>query len=117
MNALVKPLAGLLGAVLLVVGVVGFFNDPVLGLFDVNVLHNGVHIASGVLGLGAAAAGYGMSRMYLILFGLVYAVVALAGFVGIAAVVSLLELTTPDNYLHLAIAAVCLVVGFGSSKA
>ncbi len=117
MNALVKPLAGLLGVILLALGVIGFFNDPVLGMFDVNVLHNGVHVASGLLGLGAAAAGYGMSRSYLILFGIVYALVALAGFVGITAIVDLLVLTAPTNYLHLAIAAACLVVGFGSTKA
>jgi hypothetical protein len=116
MNALVKPLTGLLGIVLLAVGVLGFFNDPILGLFDVNTLHNIVHIASGILGLAAAGSGYGMSRTYLIVFGLVYAVVALLGFINLAVAVSLLELNPMDNYLHMAIAAVCLVVGFGSSR-
>ncbi len=116
MNALVKSLAGLLGVVLLAVGILGFFNHPVLGLFDVNTLHNVVHIASCILGLAAASSGYGMSRTYLIVFGIVYAIVALAGLLNITLVVDLLVLNAFDNYLHAAIAAVCLIVGFGSSR-
>ncbi len=116
MNALVKPLTGLLGIVLLAVGILGFFNDPVVGLFDVNALHNVVHVVSGIIALAAAGSGYGLSRMYLVVFGLVYLLVALLGFIHFASAVSLLELNDLDNYLHMAIAAVCLVVGFGSSR-
>ncbi len=116
MNALVKPLAGLLGIVLLVVGILGFFNNPILGLFEVNNLHNVVHIVSGIIGLAAAGSGYGLSRTYLVVFGLVYLLVALVGFINLAPAVSLLALNPMDNYLHMAIAAVCCVVGFGSSR-
>ena len=58
--------ATLVGAVLTIAGIVGFFYsasfgspgevDEVLGIFAVNGWHNVVHLATGLLGL--AAAGY-----------------------------------------------------------
>ncbi len=114
MSALVKPVTWLLGVVLLLVGILGFFMTPILGLFDVNTLHNIVHVASGAVGLIVASMSFSASRMYLIVFGLVYAVVAVAGFINLEPVVSMLVLNPPDNFLHVAIAAVCLIIGFGS---
>ncbi|MGN6216475.1 MAG: DUF4383 domain-containing protein, partial [Solirubrobacterales bacterium] len=83
--------AGLIGAVLLVAGIVGFFYsasfgspgkvDAVIGILDVNAWHNLVHILSGVLGLLAFAAGPRASRTYALVFGVVYLVVAIWGFV------------------------------------
>jgi hypothetical protein len=115
MNNLVKPFTLILGIVLLAVGIVGFVMDPVL-IFDVNVAHNLVHLASGLVAVICYAMGYQASRMYLIVFGLVYALVTVLGFLAVQPVVDLLQLNEADNYLHLAIAAACLVLGFGSSK-
>ncbi len=116
MSALVKPLTWLFGVVLLLVGVLGFFMSPILGIFSVNMLHNIVHVASGVAALVAASMSFSASRMYLIVFGIVYAIVTLAGFINLEPVVSLLMINSADNFLHLAIAAVCLIVGFGSKS-
>jgi hypothetical protein len=113
MNGLVKPLAVLLGLALLAAGVAGYVMKP-MPVLSVNALHNIVHLASGALALVAVAAGYGAARLYLIVFGLVYAAVAAAGFAKIDQVVQLLALNPPDNFLHAAIGAVCLIVGFGS---
>jgi hypothetical protein len=114
MNALVKPVTWLFGVVFLLVGVLGFFMDPILGLFDVTVIHNVIHLASGAVALIVAGMGMAASRMYLIVFGLVYALVTVLGFLNVAFVVSLLEINQADNFLHLAITAVFLIVGFGS---
>jgi hypothetical protein len=116
MGTLVKPLSWILGIVLLLVGILGFFTTTIV-VFDVNVLHSVVHLASGVVALLAAGSGYKASRLYLIVFGIIYGVVTLAGFLNIEPIVSLLNINSADNFLHLAIAAVCLVVGFGSNKA
>ncbi len=116
MNGLVKPVTWLFGIVFLLVGVLGFFMNPVLGLFEVNTLHNVVHLASGAVALVVAGMGIGPSRMYLMIFGLVYLVVTLAGFLNVGVVVDLLQLNPLDNYLHLLIAAVLLIVGFGSKN-
>ena len=113
MNALVRPLGVILGLALLAAGAAGFFMKP-MPILSVNMLHNVVHLASGALALIAVAASYGASRLYLLVFGLIYAAVAAAGFAKIDQVVTLLQLNPPDNFLHAAIAAVCLIVGFGS---
>src|SRR5215208_7381159 len=83
--------ARVIGATLTVAGIVGFFynasfgsgngtsRDALLGILDVNGWHNVVHIASGAVGL-LVARSYGGSRGYALLFGAVYLVVALLGF-------------------------------------
>ncbi len=116
MSALVKPLSWLLGIVLLLVGIVGFFMNPVV-LFAVNPLHNIVHLASGATAVIAASMGYRASRMYLIVFGIVYGLVTIVGFLGVQPIINLLNINPADNVLHLLIAATCLIVGFGSKNA
>lgn len=113
---LVKPLTWVLGIVLLVVGVLGFvLPSPLLGLFEVDTIHNIVHILSGVVGLWAASTGYQYSRLFLMIFGLVYALVAVLGFMS-GSVLGLFVVNAFDNYLHAAIGAVCLISAFGSHK-
>lgn len=117
MTAFIKPLTWALGLVLLLVGILGFIlPSPLLGLFEVDMMHNIVHIISGVVGLWAASTGYQYSRLYLMVFGIVYALVAILGFMG-GSIVGLFMVNMYDNYLHAAIAAVCLVAAFGSNKA
>jgi hypothetical protein len=116
MTALVKPLTWILGIVLLLVGILGFvLPSPLLGLFEVDMVHNIVHILSGVVGLWAAASGYQYSRLFLMIFGIVYALVAVLGF-AMGNILGLFSVNEYDNYLHTAIAAVCLIFAFGSHK-
>ncbi len=116
MGSLVTPLTRILGVVLLVVGLLGFvMPSPLLGIFETDTLHNIIHLASGLIGL-LVAGNRGMARMFLIIFGLVYGVVAVAGYVQGTTVLGLIAVNTADNLLHAAIAAVCLVVGFGSKS-
>ncbi len=115
MNTLVRPLGVILGIALIAAGVIGFFMNPIV-FFSVNTVHNIVHLASGAIALVAVGAGYGATRLYLIAFGIVYALVTVAGFAKIQQLVSLLNLNQPDNFLHAAIAVVCLIVGFGSNR-
>ncbi len=116
MNLLVKPLTGILGLVLTLVGIAGFFVPGMLLLFEVDTTHNIVHLASGLIGLFAFNSSQSASRTFLIIFGLVYAVVTIVGFLMGGDILGLFMVNDADNYLHLAIAASCLVVGFGSGK-
>lgn len=117
MTGLVRPLTWILGVVLLLVGLLGFLlSSPLLGLFEVDSLHNIIHIASGALALILVSMGYSMARMYLILFGIIYLVVAAIGYVQQTTVLGLFMVNYADNVLHAVIAAACLVVGFGSNK-
>lgn len=114
MNLLVKPLTGILGLVLTVAGVAGFFVSGSLLGFEVDTTHNIIHLLSGLVALWAFNTSQSYSRTYLIIFGLVYALVTVLGFAMNGDILGLFTVNAADNYLHLVIAAVCLVVGFGS---
>ncbi len=116
MNAFVKPLTGLLGLVLTLIGIAGFFTNGMLIVFQVDTVHNVVHLASGLVGLYAFNASQLYSRWFLIVFGLVYGLVTIIGFAMGGDILGLFMANMADNYLHLGIAAACLIVGFGSGK-
>jgi hypothetical protein len=115
-----------IGLTLVAAGILGFFynasfttgsgieRDAVLGILDVNGWHNVVHIATGVLGL-AVAGSYDGSRVYAVAFGVIYLVVALAGFIAGngSEILSLIPVNTEDNFLHLLIG----IAGLGAGLA
>jgi preprotein translocase subunit Sss1 len=119
--------AKLVGAVFLLVGVLGFVpgitsnlgditfathdsGAELLGIFSVNILHNIVHLAFGVLGLMAARRGLG--RTYLLAGGATYLVVWLYGLVvDFSSGANFIALNTADNWLHLVLGAGMLALG------
>ena len=107
-----KTAAWVFGAILAIVGIWGFVQAPVLGIFNVNALHNIVHLASGLLLLGAAMGWFGSARMMLIILGVVYAIVAVLGFIMPDFMMSLLMSDMVDAWLHVALAVVFLGVAF-----
>ncbi|MEK7590682.1 MAG: DUF4383 domain-containing protein [Patescibacteria group bacterium] len=110
-------LSWVLGAVLTLVGVAGFvMESPLLGLFAVDPVHNIIHILSGLVGLFAASKGEGYARQYLIVFGVIYAVVAVLGFVMDGNILGLLMVNMEDNYLHGVIALASLGVAFAGKR-
>ena len=112
---MIKKLTCVVGAVLLLVGVLGFFNDPVLGLFAVNAAHNVIHIVTGIALLLLAAKGGSTLSTGLIVLGVVYALVTVLGFaMGDGLLLGLVEVDHADHFLHLAAALVFLGMGFGA---
>jgi hypothetical protein len=117
MSSLTKQFTWILGVVLLLVGIAGFFTGDMLLVFKVDTLHNVVHLLSGVLALVAVSMGESVARLYLIVFGVVYALVALLGFISTdGTILGLITINSADNYLHTAIAVGCLGVGLGAAK-
>lgn len=118
-----KKVVGLLGAVLLIAGIAGFI-DPltpdgkVFGLFlvgeDSPVLHNMIHILSGLVALAAASSGEAYARLYAKVFGAVYALVTLLGFFTESGekILGLIPINGADNLLHLGITVLLLYIGF-----
>lgn len=116
------------GAVFLLVGIAGFipgitsnYGDltfaghhseaVLLGIFAVSVLHNLVHLAFGVAGLVMARTPVS-ARLYLIVGGLIYAVLWLYGLViDPHSSANFVPLNTADNWLHFALAV--LMIGLG----
>lgn len=107
-----KTILTVLGVVLTAVGILGFFNNPVLGIFAVNTLHNLVHLVTGV-GALIVLANEDWHMWFARLFGLVYAVVAVAGFLSDDGMVMGMVMNTADHYLHVFLALVFLWIGFG----
>jgi len=120
--------AGLIGAVLAVAGVVGFFYsssfgspgsvDAVIGVLDVNAWHNLVHLLSGVLGVLAFMSGPRASRTYALVFGAVYIVVAIWGFIlgNHESILGFLPINTEDNFLHLILGVLGIGAGLVSPE-
>lgn len=116
MSSMVKSITWILGIVLLLVGILGFVNNPILGIFQVDTIHNAIHILSGIVALIAVSSSESYARLYLIVFGIVYALVTILGFMSGTDVLGLFVVNQADNYLHAAIAVVCLGVGFSAKK-
>ncbi len=100
-----------MGVVFLVIGILGFFNNPVIGVFSVNSLHNWVHIVSGVLALIFAYQSSGAARGFAIVFGIVYALVAILGWTSPSFMQDLISVNTADNYLHVVLALLFFWIG------
>jgi Domain of unknown function (DUF4383) len=113
----------LIGGVLVVAGIVGFFyngtftsnehvRDAVLGILDVNGWHNVLHIASGLLGL-ATAASYFYARAYAFGLGVVYLAIAVWGFIlgDNSSILSVIPINTEDSVLHLLIGVAGISAG------
>ena len=62
-------LAKAFGAVFLLIGIVGFVNNPIFGLFEVDTMHNIVHLLSGVAGLYLSLQGERSAALYGKVFG------------------------------------------------
>ncbi len=116
MQNLAKQVTWLLGIVFILIGVAGFFVDGMLLFFQVDTIHNIIHLLSGVVALAAVGAGPSFARLYLIVFGIVYAIVTVVGFAMNGDILGLFMVNDADNYLHGAIALLSLGVGFGASK-
>lgn len=118
--------AMIFGITLVGAGIVGFFyeasfssgndaaRDAVFGILDVNGWHNLVHILSGVIGL-AVVGSYANARLYALLFGAVYIVVAILGFIygNGDEIFSIVPVNTEDNVLH----ALIGIAGIGAGMA
>lgn len=106
----------ILGVVLILVGILGFFNDPVLGIFEVDAVHNIVHILTGIVGVAMASMGEMSAKTFGKIFGVVYAIVTVVGFVQGDNVLGIITTNMADHVLHLLLAVVFLYVGFMGGK-
>ncbi len=117
---MVKTLAWVFGAVFVTVGVLGYVpgittDGHLLGIFEVDGLHNIIHLVSG---LAALAAAWGMysPKLYFQVFGVVYGIVTALGFIQGDTVLGLIGVNMADNLLHLVIAGAALYAGFAMKE-
>lgn len=95
------------------VGLFGFTCGSLPGTFDIDPLHNIVHILSGLLALASVMLGERAIRFYARFFGLVYLVVSMIGFFEPTRFIcGLFVLNTSDYWLHIGIAVLLFWIGF-----
>jgi hypothetical protein len=116
------------GATFLLVGILGFVpgvtqnfdtmefaghesGAELLGVFQVSVLHNVVHLLFGLAGL-AAAKSMAASRSYLIGGGLIYGALGVYGMViDRMSDANFVPVNDADNWLHIGLAAAMVILG------
>lgn len=111
-----KQLTWVLGIVLTIVGIWGYLQSPVLGIFEVDGPHNLIHLVTGILGILAALGGEKYTKTYLQVFGVIYALVFLLGIFTADKILGIVTSNFADDILHLVIAAVALYGGFMKGK-
>ena len=108
-----KTYAMVIGAVLVLVGLIGFVNAPIFGIFGVNAAQNVLHLVGGALMLWFGYQGSGKTaNMWL---GIISAVVAVLGLVPGAKelLATIFAINMAITWLHAAIAIVSLGVAYG----
>ena len=112
------------GIVLVLVGILGFFVNSMFNsgpgvsgdeliIFEVNGWHNIVHLATGAFLLFMAASAR-TAILGALIFGVLYVVVTLYGFIDGDDVLTIVPINTADNFLHLALAIVAIAVGLAA---
>ncbi|HEX6682551.1 MAG TPA: DUF4383 domain-containing protein [Candidatus Limnocylindrales bacterium] len=132
--AALRTAATVVGAAFLIVGVLGFIpgittgyggmtfaghesTAELLGIFQVSVLHNIVHILFGLFGLLLARSA---ARAYLVGGGIIYLVLWLYGLlIDKESSANFVPMNTADNWLHLVLGVAMIALGviLGGSRA
>lgn len=132
-NPLLRKAAMAVGAVFVLVGILGFipgitshYSDmgfaghtsgaKLLGLFQVSILHNIVHLLFGVAGLAASRTA-SASRAFLVGGGIIYLVLWIYGLVvGQNSSANFVPLNGADNWLHLLLGIAMIGLGLALSR-
>jgi hypothetical protein len=126
-NSVNRLVATIFGAVYLLVGLLGFAvtggvdfiatdGGLLLGIFQVNPLHNIAHLLIGAALLIAGLSSIAAARTVNTVVGFVYLLLGIVGFFIVDSALNILALNTADHVLHLASAIVLLGAGLGADK-
>jgi hypothetical protein len=112
-----KTITMVFGAILLIVGILGFIpgitvDDHLMGIFEVDLLHNLVHILTGGAAIAAAMSNAKNMKLFYQAFAVVYGLVTVLGFLTGQGLGVLIPVNMADNLLHVAITAFAAYFGF-----
>ena len=108
------------GVVFVLVGVLGLLGGVGIvgsdGFFVTNGAHDWVHLVTGILFLIVGFAAAQSAGMTMKIFGIVYLLVAVLGFVMETPLLGFLAYNMNDNILHLVLGVVITWAGFSGGK-
>ncbi|MGB8191610.1 MAG: DUF4383 domain-containing protein [Chitinophagaceae bacterium] len=121
-----KTAALLIGVIFIAVGLLGYINNPIIGdspdaIFHADSTHNMVHIVSGALFVLVALAAPAAAKGFMILFGIVYLLIGIVGLSaigsdGMAKILGFLHVNGNDNYLHIGLGVVIVLLGLTTRR-
>ena len=103
------------GIIFLVVGIWGFIQTPILGVFDADGMHSVVHLIFGVVLTAVALWASAKSAVTLKVVGILYIIVAIWGFFS-SPVLGFINVNAADNWLHLVLGIVIAAFGFAAKE-
>jgi hypothetical protein len=127
-RTMIQMVSAAVGAVFLLVGVLGFIpgvttdydtmqfaghesEAMLLGIFQVSILHNVVHLLFGIAGLAMARTA-ALSRAFLVGGGIIYLALWIYGLViDFESTANFVPLNTADNWLHLILGVGMVALG------
>src|SRR3954462_1376047 len=117
-----KTLAKVFGVIFLLVGILGFFGNGIVGMsgfFHANMAHNIVHLALGLILVLCQTEA--KARLWLTIVGVIYLLVGILGFAmgatgQITSLLGFIEVNSADNWLHIVLGVVILLSALGAKK-
>lgn len=113
-----KKCARIFGVVLFLIGFLGFIpgmtaEELFLGIFKVNNVTNGLHLATGLIAYLISHSSVRASQFFFQIFGIIYGIVAILGFgYDDADIFGYMANNRADSWLHLIIGILSLYLGF-----
>ena len=114
MTSIVKIFVKVFSAIAVLVGIAGFFVTDIMSVTTDNI-QNIVFIVIGIIGINASST-YGKAKMFLIIFGLLFGVLAVIGLVNGGNILGYYQTNANGSLFHLGISAILLIIGLGSKK-
>ncbi|HZR39137.1 MAG TPA: DUF4383 domain-containing protein [Ktedonobacteraceae bacterium] len=125
-----RVFALVVGIIFVLIAIIGFFTpmrnatgvQPLFGIFDVDTVHNWIHLISGLLGIIAAFVG--QARTFNQAFGIFYTLLGILGLFSVlyfppgtyghdtGLFLGLTHINAADHVLHLVAGIIALIVGF-----
>jgi hypothetical protein len=114
-----KTIATVFGYIFLLLGILGFFNNPIVGadgVFLTNTAHNIIHLLSGGILLWIVYTSALKSAATLKVFGIVYLIIAILGFLSSSGMIlGRIATGTTDNWLDLVLGILFVWAGYAGT--
>lgn len=114
-----KKSALVIGIVFILVGILGFIPNGIVGegaTFETDTLHDIIHLVFGLILVFVALKAAHKAASTLVVVGIIYLLLAIIGFVQGTTILGLVPVNAADNWLHLVLGVVIAALGFASKK-